>query len=100
MRWVAAIAVSMMLAACASTPAPVNAPLSAPPAGALRESEAGADALVLSLSGGGARAASFELGALQALRAMRGADGRALTQHIAFTTSVSGGAILSAYYTQ
>lgn len=52
----------------------------------------------MTLSGGGARAAAFGLGALQALRDTRGSDGQRLTDHIALLSSVSGGSILAAYY--
>jgi NTE family protein len=58
----------------------------------------GDDLIVLALSGGGARAASFHLGVLQALRDTPGRDGRPLSDHIALITSVSGGSVLAAYY--
>jgi predicted acylesterase/phospholipase RssA len=58
----------------------------------------GDDLIVLALSGGGARAASFHLGVLQALRDTPGRDGRPLSEHIALITSVSGGSVLSSYY--
>lgn len=100
MPWGAAFLLSLILAACVTAPAAVNAPNSTPSAFSLRESEVGGDVIVLALSGGGARAAAFELGVLQSLRALRGADGRPLTQHVAFTTAVSGGSVLSAYWAQ
>lgn len=87
-----------LLSACATAAtAPINAPL----AGALmaaHERDAGDDLIILALSGGGARAASFHLGVLQAMRDMRGRDGRPLTDHIALITSVSGGSVFAAYY--
>ncbi len=89
------------LAACATSPAlPVNPPASAPnPPQSVRVGADG-EAIGVALSGGGARAASFSLGALQQLRAMRGADGAPLTNDIAMLTSVSGGSIMAAYYVQ
>jgi len=90
------VALVSLIAACA-TPAPVNAP-SALPAPAARDVDSGADVLVLALSGGGARAASFSLGVLQGLRDMRGHDARPLTQHIAMVTAVSGGSVLAAHF--
>jgi NTE family protein len=97
MRW-GAILISLALGACASAPAAVNAPSAAAFPAEARESDAGADLILLALSGGGARAASFQLGVLQGLRDTPGADGRALTRHIALITSVSGGSVLAAYY--
>ena len=92
-------ALSLLVSACATAPvAPINAPL-----GGLRTDIDGRapvsdDLIVLALSGGGARAASFHLGVLQALRDTPGRDGRPLSEHIAFITSVSGGSVLAAYY--
>lgn len=88
---------AVLLAACASTVAPINAPLAAAQL-APHERDVGDDVIVLALSGGGARAASFHLGVLQALHDMRGRDGRPLTDHVALISAVSGGAILTAYY--
>lgn len=94
----AGVFLSLTLAACA-TAAPVNAPASAPRAPyAERDVDAGEDVIVLGLSGGGARAASFSLGVMQGMRVMRAADGRALLDHVVLISSVSGGSILSAYY--
>lgn len=87
-----------LLGACATSAAPINAPLSAERAQPPEQNVESEDVIVLALSGGGARAASFHLGVLQALRDMRGRDGRPLTEHIALISAVSGGAILSAYY--
>ncbi len=89
---------SLFVSACATTTTPINAPL-----GALRgdiegRAPVGDDLIVLALSGGGARAASFHLGVLQGLRDTIGRDGRPLSEHIALITSVSGGSVLSAYY--
>jgi NTE family protein len=92
-------ALSLLVSACATAPvAPINAPL-----GGLRtdiegRAPVGDDLIVLALSGGGARAASFHLGVLQALRDTPGRDGRPLSEHIAFITAVSGGSVLAAYY--
>ncbi len=94
----AAVLFAWVLTACA-TGAPVNAPALASRAPHVeREVDAGEDVIVLALSGGGARAASFSLGVMQGMRAMRARDGRALLDHIVLISSVSGGSILSAYY--
>jgi len=90
---------SLLLSACATTPvAPINAPLGGLRADVQGREPAGDDLIVLALSGGGARAASFHLGVLQALRDTPGRDGRPLSEHIALITSVSGGSVLAAYY--
>jgi NTE family protein len=89
---------ALALVACATPPTPINAPLTAPRAEAPGRAPAGDDLIILALSGGGARAASFSLGVLQSLRDMPGRDGRPLSEHIALITSVSGGSILAAYY--
>jgi NTE family protein len=94
-----AIILAGVLAACA-TAQPINAPLAAPQAEAPGRAPVGDDIIVLALSGGGARAASFSLGVLQGLRDMQDADGRRLSEHIALISSVSGGSVLAAYYAQ
>ncbi|MDX2276078.1 MAG: patatin-like phospholipase family protein [Hyphomonadaceae bacterium] len=87
------------LSACATAaPVPVNVAASGPPASASIDTNGERDVLFVSLSGGGARAAAFALGALQQLRETPGADGRPLTDHIALISSVSGGSISAAYY--
>lgn len=94
----AAALLALACAACTTTPdAPVNGPLAA---SASRDIDLGVDgdALVLSFSGGGARAAAFSHGALLGLRDMHGEDGAPLTQRIVLITAVSGGAITAAYY--
>ncbi|MEQ1494004.1 MAG: patatin-like phospholipase family protein, partial [Terricaulis sp.] len=92
-------ALSLLVSACATTPAaPINAPLGGLRADVEGRAPAGDDLIVLALSGGGARAASFHLGVLQALRDTPGRDGRPLSEHIALITSVSGGSVLAAYY--
>ena len=90
---------SLALCACATAPlTPVNpAPLAANPSPAINVGPDG-DGVFVTLSGGGARAAAFGLGALQALHETRAADGRPLTDHISLLSSVSGGSILAAYY--
>src|SRR5215813_11957873 len=107
MRALVIAALLLAANACASTPASapapsIDRPLSTANSGANAEAPAdlSGDVLMLSFSGGGARAASFALGALQGLREMRGADGRDLVQHVALVTSVSGGSILAAYFVQ
>ncbi|GAM97973.1 lipoprotein [alpha proteobacterium U9-1i] len=92
---------SLALSACATAaPLPVNPPASAPNAAPGARVSPDGDAIAIALSGGGARAASFSLGALQGLRDARGADGRPLTDEIAMVTSVSGGSIMAAYFVQ
>lgn len=93
------LVLSLLLSACATAPAtPINAPLGGLRADVEGRAPVGDDLIVLALSGGGARAASFHLGVLQALRATPGRDGRPLSEHIALITSVSGGSVLAAYY--
>ena len=92
-----AFVLAFALAACA-TAAPINAPLGGLRADADGRPPVGDDLIVLALSGGGARAASFHLGILQGLRDTPGRDGRPLSEHIAMITSVSGGSVLAAYY--
>ena len=93
------LVLSLLLSGCATAPAaPINAPMGGAPADVEGRAPAGDDLIVLALSGGGARAASFHLGVLQALRDTPGRDGRPLTEHIALITSVSGGSVLAAYY--
>jgi NTE family protein len=89
---------SLFVSACATTTAPINAPLVGAGADIEGRAPVGEDVIVLALSGGGARAASFHLGVLQQLRATPGRDGRPLSEHIALITSVSGGAVLAAHY--
>lgn len=89
----------LALGACATAQtAPVNAPLGGLRADLEGRAPAGEDLIVLALSGGGARAASFHLGVLQGLRETPGRDGRPLSEHIALITSVSGGSVLAAHY--
>jgi len=89
---------SLLAGACATTTAPINAPLGGLRAEIEGRAPVGDDLIVLALSGGGARAAAFHLGVLQGLREARGRDGRPLSEHIALITSVSGGSVLAAYY--
>ncbi|MBY0568347.1 MAG: patatin-like phospholipase family protein [Hyphomonadaceae bacterium] len=96
---VLAFILAFALAACA-TAAPINTPLGGLRADVSGRAPVGDDLIVLALSGGGARAASFHLGVLQALRDTPGRDGRPLSEHIAMITSVSGGSVLAAYYAQ
>ncbi len=93
------LGLALALTACA-TAAPINGPLGGLQADVRWRAPVGDDLIVLALSGGGARAASFHLGVLQALRDTPGGDGRPLTEHIALITSVSGGSVLAAYYAQ
>ncbi|HET9229803.1 MAG TPA: patatin-like phospholipase family protein [Vitreimonas sp.] len=93
------VALTLALTGCA-TAAPINAPLDGLQADARGRAPVGEDLIILALSGGGARAASFHLGVLRGMRETPGRDGRPLTEHIALTTSVSGGSVLAAYYAQ
>jgi len=99
MRGPPGIFFALALTACATPAAPINAPLTGVPLEAPHARAAqGEDLIVLALSGGGARAASFHLGVLRGLQEMRGRDGRPLSEHVAVVTSVSGGSVLAAYY--
>lgn len=93
------LVLSLLLTACATAPvAPINAPIGGLRADVQGRAPVGDDLIVLALSGGGARAASFHLGVLQALRDTPGRDGRPLSEHIALITSVSGGSVLAAHF--
>jgi NTE family protein len=92
------VLVCMMLLTACATASPINAPLGGLRADVQGRAPVGDDLIVLALSGGGARAASFHLGVLQGLRETPGRDGRPLSEHITFITSVSGGSVLAAYY--
>ena len=90
---------ALPLAACAAVPVstPVNVPLAAPIS---ENSQLGVDgdALALSFSGGGARAAAFSYGVLLGLRDMRNADRESLLDEVTLITAVSGGAITAGWY--
>lgn len=88
----------VLLASACATAAPINTASDALGAQIEARAPVGDDLIVLALSGGGARAASFHLGVLQGLRATPGHDGRPLSEHIVLITSVSGGSVLAAYY--
>jgi NTE family protein len=93
------LVLTLALSACATaSTVPINAPLGGLRADVQGRPPVGDDLIVLALSGGGARAASFHYGVLQELRATRGRDGRPLSEHIALITSVSGGSVLTAHY--
>jgi NTE family protein len=98
----AAMVMTALVAACAGTPntTPVNTKLTAAPVEQTTELGVEGEAIALALSGGGARAASFSLGALLQLRDMKGADGKPLIERVALVTAVSGGAITAAYFGQ
>jgi len=95
---VAVLLLSVFALIGCATATPVNVPLAGRQMETPGRAPAGEDLIVLALSGGGARSASFALGVLQGLRDTPGADGRPLTEHIALITSVSGGSLLAAYY--
>lgn len=101
-----------LLAACAlglitaCTSAPENTPRnrglteSTPPAVArLDPSDTLTEtSVMLSFSGGGARAAAFALGALQGLDDLPNGEGGRLLDQVRFITSVSGGSMTAAYF--
>ncbi|MEJ0060018.1 MAG: patatin-like phospholipase family protein [Terricaulis sp.] len=96
-----ALIAALALTGCASTHLgePINAPLASPS----NEPHAlgiDGDAVVLSFSGGGARAAAFSLGVLQGLRDMPAEGGGSLLDRVVLISAVSGGAITAAYYGQ
>ncbi len=96
---------ALILGGCAGTPdlSPVNGPL-------LAQSRVEAaddwsrgfgvegDVVMLSLSGGGARASAFSLGVLQELRDTPSRDGARLIDEVALVTAVSGGAVTAAWF--
>lgn len=91
------------LAACAnpSNP-PSNAPLTTPLRAAARPGasmQTGTTAVILALSGGGARSAAFGYGVLSGLAGQPapGGNGRTLADDIAVVSGVSGGGMLAAY---
>lgn len=100
---IAALSLAALLASCAGLPdtRPVNTSLAAAPAPA-PDVDIGVDGdvIALALSGGGARAASFSLGALQQLRDMKDPGGKPLIDRVAFVTAVSGGSITAAWFGQ
>ena len=101
MRSAALAIIAITLSACASAPAaPVNQPLRVSAPAAADDYGIEGDALILALSGGGARAASFSYGALLALRGMPAAQGGRLIDRVRLVTSVSGGSITAAYFGQ
>jgi hypothetical protein len=97
---IVAFALVLLASACAGTPdtTPVNTRLIAAPAEPVAELGVDGDAIALAFSGGGARSASFSLGALLQLRDMKGTDGGRLIDRVALVTAVSGGAITAAYF--
>ena len=96
----AALAVCM-LPGCATVVvnAPANEPLTAstPHNMGARNDYMRENSIVLSLSGGGLRAAAFAHGALAALESVRTADGD-LLDDVAMISSVSGGSLTAAHY--
>lgn len=96
-----AFALALLACACAGTPdtTPINTRL-VTASNVQTDVDLGTegDVIALALSGGGARAASFSLGALQQLRDMAGADGKPLIERVGLVTAVSGGAITAAWF--
>ncbi len=103
---IVALSLVALLTACASVPdtRPINAPLAMAPLSfadtAPAEVDVGidGDAIAFAFSGGGARAASFSLGALQQLRDMKDPGGKPLIDRVALVTAVSGGSITAAWF--
>ncbi len=94
-----------LLAGCAGAPdtTPVNGPLLAssrvqPQGDWARGFGVEGDVVMLSLSGGGARASAFSLGALQELRDTPARDGGRLIDEVALVTAVSGGGVTAAWF--
>ena len=102
MRAITIAAMALALSACvsASNVNPVNQPLATAAPAAEADLGVDGDAVVLSFSGGGARAAAFSYGALLEMRDMHAAAGGALVDRVALVTAVSGGAITAAYFGQ
>jgi predicted acylesterase/phospholipase RssA len=99
------VAATLALTGCVSTPAPraINLAASTTENASAAEKDdlpLEGDVLVVALSGGGARAAAFSLGALKGLSELKAADGASLLDHVRIVSGVSGGAILAAYYGQ
>ena len=101
MRHAALAMFAMSVMGCASGPAiPVNQPMIAAAPSETADYGLDDDALILALSGGGARAASFSYGALLGLREMPATHGGRLIDRVRLVTSVSGGSITAAYFGQ
>lgn len=102
-RTLAACALAL-LTACAAGPesAPRNrglTPATAAHAAALDPRDTLVEnSVMLSFSGGGARAAAFTLGALQGLDTLPNGEGGTLLDQVRFITSVSGGSMTAAYF--
>ncbi|HVY03572.1 MAG TPA: patatin-like phospholipase family protein [Caulobacterales bacterium] len=101
-RRLAALAVLAVAGGCATSQ--MAAPIDLPPNPAAPSEPRGlgieGDAIALSFSGGGARAAAFSLGVLDGLQTMPDGHGGALLDHVVLVSGVSGGAITAAYYGQ
>jgi len=102
----ASLVLGLLVAGCAHYPA--NPPLAPPfdPLGGYRFETLGSDAspdpdgtfVVLTLSGGGTRAAAFAYGVLEALRDTEIGDSRRMLDEVDVISSVSGGSFAAAYY--
>ena len=100
-RIVLAIGIGLALAACTGPlTIAVNKPLGPRAAARALPASAGGTAIVLALSGGGARSAAFGHGVLTELAARSDSreSGRSLADDVVLVSGVSGGAILAAYY--
>lgn len=100
-----AITLAALLTACATGAdgEPRNQALSAhrstPPAATLDLRDTLVEnTVMLSFSGGGARAAAFALGALQGLDTLPNGEGGTQLDQVRFITSVSGGSMTAAYF--
>jgi predicted acylesterase/phospholipase RssA len=103
-RWLAAFLASITLPACATFP--VNPPLGQiDPGSGYRvanlppgEGNSEETLLILSLSGGGTRAAALSFGVMKALRAARLPNGHSLLDETDVITAVSGSSLTAAYF--
>lgn len=101
MRRLAAV-IAFAAGACAAAPDPVPVNAALPPeitSASYAPVALGVDgeALALSFSGGGARAAAFAHGVMLELRDTQAADGGRLADDVALITAVSGGSITAAW---
>ena len=98
----AVVFIALALGGCATAElsTPVNQPLAAATANEPAALNVEGDALALSFSGGGARAAAFSFGVLEGLAETPRAGGGSLIDRVALVSAVSGGAITAAYFGQ
>ena len=97
-------ALALLAAAGGCATSQIAPPINLPPNGAAPTAPDGlnieGDAIALSFSGGGARAAAFSLGVLEGLQTMPDGRGQTLINRVVLVSGVSGGAITAAYFGQ